>query len=135
MTVRSDEKLRLLLLGREGRRVKHSGAAKPASLPSSAATMRPQSAQKEAEVSSEDEDGRTSIGKARGKLPRVEVLGYDAIDNRATDGIKPALRAELSRSRRKVKAVNYLDEVLAEKAKRHQKKSRRKKQDLEAKSS
>ena len=128
MTVRSDEKLRVLLLGKGGKKSKRSDGGKPAMLPSSALSGKTPSADQGIEFSSEDEVGRTSIGKVKARMLEVEVLGPDTGIDGVKHGGKLALRNSTSRVERKATAANYLDEVLAEKAQREQKRVRKNKQ-------
>ena len=135
MTLRNDEKLRVLLLGKGGKSSKWNDGGKPSTLPSSAFSRKIPSADHGIEVSSEDEVGRTSIGKVKARLQQAEVLGPDtSIDGAKHDG-KLALRNSPSRLHRKSMNANYLDEVLADKAQREQKRARKRKQLADARGS
>ncbi|KAL8792860.1 MAG: hypothetical protein Q9195_004590 [Heterodermia aff. obscurata] len=128
MTLRSDEKLKALLLGKGGKKSKRNDGAKPAKRPSSALSGKPPSADHSNEFSSEDELGRTSLGKAKVRMPDAGVRGPDTGIDGAKHDTKLALRNNPSRPDRKATAANYLDEVLAEKAQRQQKRVRKSKQ-------
>ena len=128
MVVRSDEKLKLLLLGKDGRRAKQGVKGKPVTLPSAATRQRPMPMGKQEEVNSKDENGRTSVGKSKIRLPKAEALGHDVIDDSAKDGAESAPKAERPKPRRKAKAASYIDEVLAEKARKDEKRLHRRKQ-------
>ena len=135
MTLRSDEQLRVLLLGKGGKNSKRSDGGKPATLPSSARRHETPSAQRGTELSSDDEIGRTSLGKAKGRMPEAEVLGPNiGIDGTKHD-TKLALRYNPSRFDRKATATTYLDEIMAEKAQREQKRRRKSKQLVDARGS
>lgn len=132
MILRSDEKLRVLLLGKGCKDSKRNDGGKPAMLPTSALSGKESPAYRGIESSSEDEPGRTSLGKAKA---RTELLGHDAGIDGAKHDTKLALRNSPSRLDRKASAANYLDEVLAEKAQRQQKRVRKSKQLVDARGS
>ena len=135
ITLRSDEKLRVLLLGKGGKKSKRSDDGKPVTLPSSALRRKTPLAQRGVEHSSDDEIGRTSLGKVKGRMPEAEALGPNTgIDDDKHD-TKLALRYSPSRFDRKATAANYLDEVMAEKAQREQKRVRKSKQLVDARGS
>lgn len=118
MVVRSDEKLRIQLMGKDWKRGKRSGDRKP----TLAVGIKPRPALKKAEteLSSEDEAGRTSLGKAKAAVAEAKAA---VDDDDAADDTKLSLRAKASRLGSKAKAAHYLDEVLAQK---EQKKARKK---------
>lgn len=93
--------------------------------PSLAAGANPPLA-RDADLSSEDEGGRTSLGKSKFQTLQADVVERFSIDDDdAKDVAKLALNNQSSRSDRKAKSANYLDMVLAEKAQRDQKGMRR----------
>lgn len=135
IALRSDEKLRVLLLGKSGKNSKRSDGGKSVTLPSSALRRKTPLAQRGIEHSSDDEIGRTSLGKVKGRMAEAEVLGPNAgIDGAKTD-TKLALRYSSSRFDRKATAANYLDEVMAEKTQRKQKRVRKSKELVDARGS
>ena len=117
MVVRSDEKLRIQLMGKDWKRSKRSGAGKP--MLSVGSKPRPAPRKLETELSSEDEAGRTSLGKAKAAIAEAKLV----VDDDAADDTKLSLRAKVSRPASKAKVAHYLDEVLAQK---EQKKARKK---------
>ena len=135
MTLRSDEKLRVLLLGKGGKKSKRSDGGKPVTLPSSARRRETPSTQRGTELSSDDEIGRTSLGKAKGRMLDAEVLGPNTGIDGSKHDTKLALRYSPSRFDRKATAASYLDEIMAEKAQREQKRSRKSKQLTDARGS
>ena len=116
MVVRSDEKLRIQLMGKDWKGPKRSGVGKPAL--AGGVKPRPVPRKVETELSSEDEAGRTSIGKAKASVAEAKDCDDDAVDD-----TKLSLRAKASRPSSKAKAAHYLDEVLAQK---ERKKARKK---------
>ena len=135
MTLRSDEKLRVLLLGKGRKNSKRNHGGKLATLPSSDPSPKTPSADHGTEVSSEDEVGRTSIGKVKTRVAEAEVLGLDTGVDGAKNNGKLALRNSPPRLAPKATAANYLDEVLAEKAQREKKRVRKRKQLADARGS
>ena len=94
-------------------------------LPSVAAGLNPPLA-READLSSEDEGGRTSLGKSKFQTLQADgVERFSIDDDDAKVVAKLALNHQSSRSDRKAKSANYLDMVLAEKAQRDHKRMRR----------
>ena len=122
MAVRSNEKLRTQLMGKNWKGAKRGGVEKPTS--SVVDRKRHPPRQVETDLSSEDDVGRTSLGKAKagGGAEAEASKRYSAFDN-AKDGAEITLRAKTSRSADKAKPANYLDEVLAQ---REQKRVRKK---------
>ena len=115
MAVRSDEKLRIQLMGKDWKGAKRHNAGKPTMV--GGVKPRPAPRKLETELSSEEEAGRTSLGKAKAVIAEAK----DVDD--AEDDTKLSLRAKTSRPGSKAKAAHYLDEVLAQK---EQKKARKK---------
>ena len=125
VTMRSDEKLRLLLLGKNPKTTKRNQTMKSPVPPSLAAGSKPPLA-READLSSEDEGGRTSLGKSKLQTLQADVVARTNIeDDDATDVLKQALNNQSSRPDRRTKSANYLDMVLAEKAQKDRKRMRR----------
>lgn len=116
MTVRSDEKLRIQLMGKDWKRPTKKGDTGKSPL-SVGVEKRLSSKEMEPELSSGDEAGRSSLGKAKARMAKARHSGHDGIDD-SVDA-----EAKVSRASGRAKAVNYLDEVLAE---REQKRVRKK---------
>lgn len=98
---------------------------KSPALPSLAARANPPLT-RDAQLSSEDEGGRTSLGKSKShtlQADDVERINIEYDD--AKDVSKLASNNQSSRPDRKAKTANYLDTVLAEKTQRNQKRMRR----------
>lgn len=91
---------------------------------------RPVGSKREVTVESEDEGGRSSVGKSKRKRG-VEHMKEGA---QISDGEVTRLsKASMGTSRPQKGAANYLDQVLAEKSRRQRKKSKkRKKHDSES---
>ena len=114
MVVRSDEKLRIQLMGKDWKGTKRHNAGKPTMV--GGVKPKPAPRKMETEPSSE-EAGRTSLGKAKAAIAEAKDV------NDAKDDTKLSLRAKTLRPGSKAKATHYLDEVLAQK---EQKKARKK---------
>ena len=130
--LRSDEKLKLQLLGRDWmkRQERKGGAAATApsrlgSRPKPAPMTRPDPVKDE----SEDEGGRSSLGKVKSlKYTEETPEGLELAED-ADDVGEKTIRAGLPDITRSCKRPrSYLDEVLAQKAQKEQMKQRRKKQ-------
>ena len=119
-TVRSDEKLRIQLMGKDWKRSKRNDAVKPVS--SVGVKRRPPLKEMETGLSSEEEVGRSSLGKAKARTVEAQHSEQDGIDDVEAEA-ELALRAKVSRPSGRAKTVNYLDEVLAQ---REQKRARKK---------
>jgi len=125
----SNETLRRQLLGRDYKKVRVGkgplgGVAVVGSKP------RPLGSTREIGQESGDEEGRSSLGKSKRKR-RVEETEEGA--GVSDEEVTRVSKASMGTSRPQKRAVNYLDQVLAEKSRRQRKKSKkRKKHDSES---
>ena len=96
--MRSDEKLRLLLLGKNPKTAKRNQTTK-SPVPLSLATRANPPLAPGADLSSEDEGGRTSLGKSKLQTLQADVVArIDIVDDGAKDVSKQASNNQSSRA-------------------------------------
>lgn len=120
----SNEKLRRQLLGREYKKIragKREGGDLEGTVPMGS-KPRPADSKREASQDSEDEGGRSSLGKSKRKrqMERIDTKVSDEEANKAT-------KAKMGLYPPSKRAVNYLDQVLAEKSRKKHKKNKNQK--------
>ena len=120
----SNDKLRRQLLGRDYKKAqagkREGGSSEGTVLMGS--KPRPVDSRREVSQESEDEGGRSSLGKSKRKR-QVEQVDAEISDEEATKVTKAKMRLHLPSKR----AVNYLDQVLAEKSRKKHKKTKKQK--------
>ena len=122
----SNDKLRRQLLGRDYKKLQLAKREKGQSEGIGVAGSKPRPAgpKREVEQESEDENGRSSLGKSKRKR-QVEQTKEDA--DVSNGEISKATEATVGTSPQPKRAMNYLDQVLAERARRKHKKSKKRK--------
>ena len=124
MIMRSDERLKVQLMGKDWVKRKRREVGK--AMLGGAGGKRPVLRHTEAEISSDDEVGRTSLGKAKTRVVELKSSEHAGMDDGSRSQTCFNICAKVSRPSRKAKASNYLDEILAEKARKEQKRARKK---------
>ncbi len=125
----SNETLRRQLLGRDYKKVR-AGKGPLGGVAVVGSKPRPLGSTREIGQESGDEEGRSSLGKSKRKR-RVEETEEGA--GVSDEEVTRVSKASMGTSRPQKRAVNYLDQVLAEKSRRQRKKSKkRKKHDSES---
>ncbi|KAL8663410.1 MAG: hypothetical protein Q9202_003929 [Teloschistes flavicans] len=127
----SDEMLRKQLLGRDHATLRHKGAQGQRDRIGLGRAMlagskpRPtQTKRKEDCISSDDDGGRSQLGKRRPReVGEREKYQKAEVDTPIDDGVAGE---RLESAHRSKKATSYLDEVLAQKSKKHRSKKKRK---------
>ncbi|KAL9129166.1 MAG: hypothetical protein Q9217_002306 [Psora testacea] len=127
----SNEKLRRQLLGKDydKKRKRQDDEAKNASLAGSKA--RPLAPRNKVEEESEEEQGRSGLGKTRAKQDHeVEETRREMEEAYGVAPAKTIAKDNMRQQQTKVGGYNYLDELLAEKARKKQRKKSRKRKGL-----
>jgi len=128
----SNETLRRQLLGRDYKKVRAGKGDKGAlgGVAVVGSKPRPLGSTREIGQESGDEEGRSSLGKSKRKRRVGETEEGAGISDEEVTRVS---KASMGTSRPQKRAVNYLDQVLAEKSRRQRKKSKkRKKHDSES---
>lgn len=127
----SNERLREQLLGKDYLK-RRAGRTKGEERPGFgvlglASKPRPTSARREKEDDSDDEGGRSSLGRSKhGKIKKRGREETDAVDGVTADTTVLEARGVDKASQAPKRTSNYLDEVLAERLQKKRKKSRNK---------
>lgn len=134
----SNDKLREQLLGKgfakKQKKCDRSRAEQVSTPIAIGSKPRPVNKKRAAESDSEDDGGRSSLGKSRKKGKHSHIKSaVEPIEDTTVETTKPEDDGSIgSRPAKSKKASNYLDEVLADRSLQKRKKSKKKKEKREA---
>ena len=129
----SNDRLRKQLLGRDYKKVQvgKMDKGKSGGIATLGSKSRPIGSKRDIDQESEDEGGRSSLGKSKRKQQTEQEEGTaDTSGEGAHKATKASMRALSPRKG----AINYLDQVLAEKSQRRHKKTKKRKRKHDSKS-
>ena len=133
----SNDKLREQLLGRNHARKHPDGKRKrednePHSKPLLiGGKPRPTPSKQQAEEDSEDDGGRSSLGKSKNATPKKPIQqSIDPAEDDAAESKVPKVDGQAGSPRPPKRPSNYLDEVLADRSRKKHKKSKKRKSQI-----